>query len=153
MDKMNIVVENRKPIIHVTIENKSPVIKSTLVSGARGKSAYEVWLDQGNEGTEQDFLSAVNKYTHPDKHSADMITETTEKQFISSADKSKISGYTHDQIKSSKRWLVYHSLGKFPSVSVIDSAGNLVVGEVEYISNEHIILTFSHEFSGKAFLN
>ena len=30
------------------------------VVGDNGKSAYEIWLDQGNTGTEQDFLNSLN---------------------------------------------------------------------------------------------
>ena len=28
-------------------------------TGADGKSAYEIWLEQGNSGTEQDFLASL----------------------------------------------------------------------------------------------
>ena len=28
-------------------------------NGAPGKSAYEIWLDAGNTGTEQDFLDSL----------------------------------------------------------------------------------------------
>lgn len=28
-------------------------------TGADGKSAYDIWLEQGNEGTEQDFLDSL----------------------------------------------------------------------------------------------
>lgn len=30
-------------------------------TGAAGKSAYEIWLEQGNTGTEEDFLNSLNK--------------------------------------------------------------------------------------------
>ena len=44
--------------------NVRPRIKFTLTEnglavGPRGKSAYEIWLDQGYEGTEQDFLNSL----------------------------------------------------------------------------------------------
>lgn len=61
--------------------------------------------------------------------------------------------YTHDQIIAKKTWFVHHSLDKYPSVSVVDSAGNLVYGTVEYVSRDYIILTFTAEFSGQAYLN
>lgn len=33
--------------------------KGSGTSGAAGKSAYQIWLDQGNTGTEQDFLNSL----------------------------------------------------------------------------------------------
>ena len=34
-------------------------IKGSGPRGERGKSAYEIWLDLGNEGTEQEFLASL----------------------------------------------------------------------------------------------
>jgi len=42
-------------------------IVGKLQGGARGKSAYESWLDQGNTGTEAEFVAAILQdvtYTH-----------------------------------------------------------------------------------------
>ena len=46
-----------------------------------------------------------------------------------------------------------HSLCKFPSVTVVDTGDTVVVGQVEYIDNENITITFNNAFSGKAYLN
>lgn len=123
--------------------------------GDKGLSAYEIWLRAGNSGTEQDFLDSLkaSEYSHPDTHSANMIVETEEKQFISRIDKLKLSGFIHNQIASSKEWDIEHTLEKFPSVSVVDSGGNLVIGDVEYISKSRLKILFNYEFSGKAYLN
>ena len=61
--------------------------------------------------------------------------------------------YIHDQIASSKTWTVTHGLNKYPSVSVVDSAGSLVMGEVTHINSNQLVLTFNAMFSGKAYLN
>lgn len=61
--------------------------------------------------------------------------------------------YTHDQISSSQEWVIHHSLGKYPSVTIIDSAGTIVIGDIEYESKYKITVRFSTNFSGKAFLN
>lgn len=61
--------------------------------------------------------------------------------------------FIHDQIASSNIWIINHPLKKFPSVDIIDSGGNLVVGDINYISDSQITITFSSDFSGKAFLN
>ena len=61
--------------------------------------------------------------------------------------------YVHNQNITSASWLVPHSLNKFPSVTVIDSAGSVVIGEIEYIDMNNVTITFSAAFSGVAYLN
>lgn len=50
-------------------------------------------------------------------------------------------------------WTIVHTLNKFPSVSVKDSAGTLVLGQIDYIDTTTIKITFSGSFSGVAILN
>lgn len=50
-------------------------------------------------------------------------------------------------------WSIFHNLGKYPSVSVVDSSNNEVVGDVNYNSANQVTITFSAAFSGKAYLN
>lgn len=61
--------------------------------------------------------------------------------------------YTHNQISASREWLVCHNLGKHPSVTVVDSASTVVVGDIAYLDTEELIISFTSEFSGRAFLN
>lgn len=61
--------------------------------------------------------------------------------------------YTHVQATASATWLVTHNLGKIPSVTVIDSAGSEVEGDVAYTSANSLTLNFSAAFSGTAYLN
>lgn len=86
-------------------------------------------------------------------HSASKVIENEDKNFISIREKQIINGYIHDQIFSSKSWIIEHNMEKYPSVSIVDTAGNLVVGNVEYETNNRIIVSFMSEFSGKAYLN
>jgi hypothetical protein len=61
--------------------------------------------------------------------------------------------FVFDQITPSATWNITHTLNKFPSVSVVDTAGTQVFTDVNYINNNNITLTFSTGFAGKAFLN
>jgi hypothetical protein len=61
--------------------------------------------------------------------------------------------FTFNQPTPAATWSIAHNLGKNPSVSVVDSAGTLVHGEVDYINDNSLIITFSAAFSGKAYLN
>jgi hypothetical protein len=61
--------------------------------------------------------------------------------------------FVFNQTTAASTWSITHNLGKFPSVSVVDSSNNVVIGEVEYNSNNQVTLTFASAFSGKAYLN
>lgn len=61
--------------------------------------------------------------------------------------------FTFTQPSSLAQWTIQHNLGKNPSVSVVDSAGTLVVGDVSYTDDNNLTITFISAFSGKAYLN
>lgn len=61
--------------------------------------------------------------------------------------------FVFDQGVPSTTWTVTHNLGKKPSVSVEDSAHNLVEGDVDYTDNDSLTISFGLPFSGSAFLN
>lgn len=63
------------------------------------------------------------------------------------------STYTHVQGTSSTSWLVEHNLNRHPSVTVVDSAGTVVLGTVTFVSNTTVRLDFSYPFSGTAYFN
>jgi len=50
-------------------------------------------------------------------------------------------------------WTITHNLGKFPSVTVVDSGNSVVVGDIDYINSNVIKLNFNSAFAGCAFLN
>jgi hypothetical protein len=61
--------------------------------------------------------------------------------------------YIHTQNSPATTWTVVHNLGFFPNVTVSDSAGTILEGQVEYPNVTTIVLTFSAAFSGKAYLS
>ena len=61
--------------------------------------------------------------------------------------------FIHVQSVSSDEWVINHSMNKYPSVTVQDSAGSIVIGEITYNNKNTITLTFSGAFSGNAYLN
>jgi hypothetical protein len=63
------------------------------------------------------------------------------------------STYTHNQLSSSSTWTITHNLSRFPSVTIVDSAGTVQIGEVFYVSSNQVIVSFSSPFGGKAYLN
>jgi hypothetical protein len=61
--------------------------------------------------------------------------------------------FVFQQNTPASSWVITHNLNKRPSVVVVDSAESVVVGEVEYNSDNQVTLTFAGAFSGKAYLN
>jgi hypothetical protein len=61
--------------------------------------------------------------------------------------------YVHNQIAVSSIWTIIHNLHRNPSVTIVDTSGTVMVGEISYISIDEIHITFSEGRSGKAYLN
>lgn len=61
--------------------------------------------------------------------------------------------YIHTQYSASNTWTITHNLGYNPNVTVVDSAGSLVEGTVEYTNINSIVLLFSASFAGTAYLS
>jgi len=63
------------------------------------------------------------------------------------------ASYVHTQSVPEADWSIAHGLGRYPSVTVVDSAGTVVFGNVEYLSVNLVIVHFNGAFGGAAFLN
>lgn len=50
-------------------------------------------------------------------------------------------------------WTIPHNLGRFPSVTVVDSTLSTVAPDITYIDNNTVRVSHSGAISGKAFLN
>ena len=82
-------------------------------------------------------------------NAANVLSGTISSDHVSIKDKH----FAYVQSTASATWDIEHPLNKFPSVTVVDSAGSVVVGEVQYISNSEVIVTFNGAVSGTAYLN
>lgn len=61
--------------------------------------------------------------------------------------------YVHNQSSANSTWNIVHSLGFHPNITVVDSAGTNVEGDVEYVSTNELTVRFTQGFSGKAYLS
>jgi hypothetical protein len=61
--------------------------------------------------------------------------------------------YLHIQLSASTDWNVVHNLGKTPSVSIVDSGGTTVIGDVQYVNDNELLLHFGAPFGGTAACN
>jgi len=60
--------------------------------------------------------------------------------------------HVHAQGAVSATWVINHPLSGKPSVTIVDSADTVVVGEVTYNSNSQVTVAFTVPFSGYAYL-
>lgn len=61
--------------------------------------------------------------------------------------------FTYTQSSALATWEINHNLAKYPAISVVDSGGNTVIGEIKYIDQNNLTISFMSAFSGKAYLN
>lgn len=61
--------------------------------------------------------------------------------------------HNYTQAVASDVWTINHNLEKYPSVTIIDTGGSEVEGELTYVDINTIIITFTAAFTGNAYLN
>lgn len=100
-----------------------------------------------NQDDPDDADYIKNKPTFEGGNTIDVTKDENNKYTI------KSKSFVHEQTQASAAWLIQHDLGKFPSVSIVDSAGTVVMGEVRYLDLNSILISFIAPFCGKAYLN
>lgn len=61
--------------------------------------------------------------------------------------------YVHEQAVAASTWIINHGLGRYPSVTVVDSAENEIIASVKYLDENTCKVDVSSPFKGKAYLN
>jgi hypothetical protein len=126
-DAVIVVNDPNKPISVLSSGSKTTQVVTAGTRGPRGpegKSSYEVWLQEGNVGNIDDYFASLSG-----------------------------GDYTHDQMVPSDVWTIVHNLKFFPNVMSFDSAGTQIIGEVNHVDKNTVIITFSHSNAGKAYLS
>ncbi len=63
------------------------------------------------------------------------------------------ANFVFTQAIPSATWNITHNLGKFCSVTVVNTSNEIVIGDIAYVNDNSLTITFSAPFSGKAYLN
>jgi hypothetical protein len=61
--------------------------------------------------------------------------------------------FVFTQVAPATSWPVPHNLGKFPSVSVVDSGGSWILPSILYVDSNNVTINFGAATSGKAYCN
>lgn len=73
--------------------------------------------------------------------------------FVTADQIPQASTYIHQQIAPADVWTINHNLGRFPGIVIVDSAGSKVYGDIQFVSENQIQVSFTAAFAGKAYLN
>ena len=143
-DKSSITIVKNGPN---TVEVNSQKPRSLVTIGVPQTSVVEK-IDQGPSGPPNVLsIGTVTAGTI-----AVSITGTAPAQVLNFV-LPTLGNYTHTQSVSSATWTITHNLGYRPAVSVVDSGGNHVVGDVNYVSVNVLTISFSAPFGGSAYLS
>lgn len=95
-------------------------------------------------------LSLVYVFGHSNLESeSNYLISLLQYDYLSGNDKN----FVFTQASPSNTWNINHQLNKFPSVTIVDSAGTQVIGDVQHTDNNNLTVTFINQFSGKAYIN
>ena len=122
------------------------ILKLTDVDSSIAKS-YGLYVVDS-----QSFISNESAYLLALTHKGSAGAPSSEVLTISLSGLSSPS-LVYEQATPSSNWSITHNLNTYPSVTVVDSSGNVVIGAVTYINANQIAITFTSAFSGKAYLN
>lgn len=145
--------------------------------GVDGRSAYEVAVDNGFVGTEEEWLAYLRQGPSGTLSVGTVSTGIPGSSVVISnvgtdtaaildftiprGDKGETGdpgltqtiAYTHAQGSVSSLWVINHNLSFQPSVQVVDSAGSTIEGVVSYNSSTQLQVEFSAAVSGTAYLS
>lgn len=130
------IVVKRSPKKEITIVQQKPRVIEIIQTGKRGRTG-ENGMGVPTGGTVGQLLVK--------KSNTDFDTVWSTE---SAVDKNYILDFT---VQGSLD--IDHNLNKYPTVSIIDTAGDLVEGSVRYLNENSITVSFSSPFSGRVICN
>ena len=119
-------------------------VQGTQGIGTQGVQGTTGTGTQGTQGT-----AGLQGISGAALDNTDDLTEGTTNKYFTVG---RVS-YDHMQGAASSSWSITHNLGFKPNVTVIDSAGNIVEGEIAYTNSNSLTVSFQSAFSGYAYLS
>ena len=117
----------------------------TYMSPLRVKQAINANKSNSSGGT-SDYNDLENK---PKINGVTLSGNKTSSELGLTGDKT----FVYYQTSPTSSWEITHNMDKYPSVTVVDSAGSIVTGDVTYLTNNKLVVTFTAAFGGSAYLN
>ena len=135
--------------ITVNTKIKKNLLKINIETANIDPDEIERYIQAHNEDEEaHPYIQGLISQEITDRENADIGLQTQINEISVLA-----YGYIHEQGVASNVWTVNHNLNKYPSVTVVDSAENVVVTEVDYVDKNTLTITMKGASKGKAYLN
>lgn len=144
-----------------TLEEDLNYLRS-IIRDLKGTVAYDSPLVKNLEDLASDLAAATfNNATLTGAPTAttppvgNISTRIATTEFVSQAlvNVGADAAYTYTQPTPASTWEITHNLGKYPSVTIVSSAKEIVVGEILYNNGNSITITLASSMSGVAYLN
>lgn len=122
-------------IIHVDTTGSTPVTVIIVPTGPRGlegKSAYQVWLDLGNTGTEQDFIDSLSPPTNEIAAEVAPLIDVGSTT-LTSQDTESLSHPDATTVKAVARRVAYVGAAKIATVVLAD--GDNLIAQADLVGN------------------
>jgi hypothetical protein len=134
--------------VDVTSYFQSLLNEGTLrINNGSRTTDYGVYRVQGVEALQNNVL----------KISVDLLlsngTITNGDPAVISADISSVDRHFKTPLLEGTVWEIEHNLGKFPSVTVVDTANNVIYSDVAYDDLNNVTITFASSVTGYAYFN
>lgn len=141
------------PDTEITLPNDNGHFLYLKVPTAEGATDAQILVDEDHIDPLRDTGYIIYKqgYIQPKRNgrrTASMLWGNVT-QPMSETDRN----YRHNQVAPSRVWNVEHHLGKYPSVTIMDTAGMEYEAEVQHTDQNNILITFSDPFAGYADIN
>lgn len=85
--------------------------------------------------------------------SQDQVLNAVQELYDGFANLQSRTTFVYTQNVASDTWVIEHNLGRFPSVTIVDSAGTVFIPERQYIDNNTCIAKMIGAMTGTAYLN
>jgi len=156
LSKYDLYSFNRTIPVDISSFYTNPLIGSDiLITQADDVNNWAIyrWTNSTQDLVEEDFYNITVTFV-----SGNGGLDKDEDYFISllqydAANASGDKNFVFTQNVASATWVITHNLGKYPSVSIVDSADTKVNGEIQYDNINQVTVSFRSAFAGKAFLN
>lgn len=156
LSKFDLYSFNRTSPVDISSFYTNPLIGSdVLITQADDVTQWAIyrWNSSTQDLVEEDFYNITVSFI-----AGNGGLEKEEDYFISllqydAANASGDKNFVFTQNVAASTWVINHNLGKYASVTIVDSAGTKVNGEIEYNSINQVTVTFRSPFTGEAYLN
>lgn len=85
--------------------------------------------------------------------STDALPEGTTNLYFTNARARSATRFTWDQSTAMAVWTVPHNTNGYPSVTVVDTLGNVVTPDISYVDANTVQITHGAAYAGKAYIN